>query len=390
MSATDTQSIVRERYSDAAQQREPELCCPVDYNAQFLKVIPQEVIDRDYGCGDPSKHIREGETVLDLGSGGGKICFIASQVVGREGQVIGVDMNDEMLSLARKHQPTVADAIGHDNVEFRKGKIQDLAIDREAIDAFLREHPVTDDTSLQTLEAHLETQRREQPMIPDGSIDVVVSNCVLNLVDNDDKELLFDELFRVIRPGGRAVISDIVADQPVPESMRNDPELWSGCISGAFEQSAFLEAFENAGFEDIEILDFQSSPWRMVADISFRSMTVIAYRPMSEAGTDELADEQDEQPVPPDSGVERIYRGPFKFVSDDAGIVYSRGEVCEGESAVAASRSSIADHFAVIHQGQDLDTASKFPACDVSNSPSSRSTSLPTHDGDCCGGSSCC
>ena len=108
----DTENAVRERYAAAANAQEPALCCPVDYDASYLKVIPQEVIDRDYGCGDPSKYVHAGETVLDLGSGGGKICFIASQVVGKAGRVIGVDMNDAMLKLARESQPIVAKAIG--------------------------------------------------------------------------------------------------------------------------------------------------------------------------------------------------------------------------------------------------------------------------------------
>ncbi|NUN24457.1 MAG: methyltransferase domain-containing protein, partial [Candidatus Jettenia caeni] len=97
-----TEQAVRERYSAAAAQKEAALCCPVTYNPKYLEVIPKEVLDRDYGCGDPSQYLAEGETVLDLGSGGGKICFIASQVVGSSGRVIGVDMNDEMLALARK------------------------------------------------------------------------------------------------------------------------------------------------------------------------------------------------------------------------------------------------------------------------------------------------
>ena len=98
-------SAVRDRYSAAAQAAEPALCCPVDYDAQWLAAIPDEVIERDYGCGDPSKWVQPGDTVLDLGSGGGKICFIASQVVGPTGHVIGVDCTDEMLALARRNQP---------------------------------------------------------------------------------------------------------------------------------------------------------------------------------------------------------------------------------------------------------------------------------------------
>src|SRR5258706_16460303 len=112
------ESAVKERYSAAAQQKVAALCCPIDYDRQYLKVIPPEILERDYGCGDPSKHVRAGETVLDLGSGAGKICFIAAQVVGPTGRVIGVDMNDDMLALARKHQGSVGDAIGFHNVEF--------------------------------------------------------------------------------------------------------------------------------------------------------------------------------------------------------------------------------------------------------------------------------
>src|SRR5438552_14062278 len=100
----NVESAVRQRYSQASQTKADALCCPVEYDRQFLKIIPAEVIERDYGCGDPSRYLKAGETVLDLGSGAGKICFIAAQVVGASGKVIGVDMNDDMLALARKHQ----------------------------------------------------------------------------------------------------------------------------------------------------------------------------------------------------------------------------------------------------------------------------------------------
>src|SRR2546425_7950568 len=122
---------VKERYAAGAKAREAALCCPVDYNADYLKVIPPEVIERDYGCGDPSRYLKPGETVLDLGSGTGKICFIAAQVVGATGKIIGVDMTDEMLEVARRSAPIVAGRLGYANVEFRKGRIQDLALDLE-------------------------------------------------------------------------------------------------------------------------------------------------------------------------------------------------------------------------------------------------------------------
>ena len=137
------ETAVKDRYAAASHEREVALCCPVDYNPEYLKVIPSEVIERDYGCGDPSKYVKKGETVLDLGSGTGKICFIASQVVGPEGKVIGVDMTDDMLDCAQKNAPIVAERIGHANVEFRKGRIQDLALDLRLFEAELAKEPVT-------------------------------------------------------------------------------------------------------------------------------------------------------------------------------------------------------------------------------------------------------
>ncbi len=157
------QDIVKERYGAGAQQREDALCCPVDYDPQYLKVIPQEVIDRDYGCGDPSQYIQEGETVLDLGSGTGKICFIASQVVGPDGKVIGVDMTDEMLGVARRNAPIVAERIGHANVEFRKGQIEDLTTNLAVVDQLLADAPVTTGVELAAFETARDKQKRSSP-----------------------------------------------------------------------------------------------------------------------------------------------------------------------------------------------------------------------------------
>src|SRR6184192_2300337 len=106
------EAVVRQRYAAGAKERADKLCCPVDYQSNYLEVIPREVIERDYGCGDPSRYLRAGETVLDLGSGSGKICFIAAQVVGPTGKIIGVDMTDEMLEVARRNAPIVAERIG--------------------------------------------------------------------------------------------------------------------------------------------------------------------------------------------------------------------------------------------------------------------------------------
>ena len=117
----DVKESVLDRYSEGAKAVQPALCCPVDYDTRLLKMLPNEIIDRDYGCGDPSRYVKEGDVVLDLGSGGGKICYMAAQIVGASGKVIGVDMNQDMLGLARSYQQEMAKKLGFDRVDFRKG-----------------------------------------------------------------------------------------------------------------------------------------------------------------------------------------------------------------------------------------------------------------------------
>src|SRR5213596_2479622 len=140
---TGKETIVRQRYAAGAKERAEKLCCPVNYDSAYLSVIPREVIERDYGCGDPSRYLCEGEVVVDLGSGTGKICFIAAQIVGPKGKVMGVDMTDEMLEVARRNTPIVAERLGYANIEFRKGRIQDLALDLELLDRELKRSPIT-------------------------------------------------------------------------------------------------------------------------------------------------------------------------------------------------------------------------------------------------------
>ena len=278
----DTESAVRKRYAAAAQAKEYSLCCAVDYDAKYLEAIPVEVIERDYGCGDPSQYLRERETVLDLGSGTGKICFIAAQVVGPGGRVIGVDMTDEMLEIARRNAPLVAEKIGYENVEFRKGRIQDLALDFELLEGELRDARLEGLVGFLKAEAIADKLRTQSPMIPDGRVDVVVSNCVLNLVAQPAKRRLFGEVFRVLKPGGRAVISDIVSSADVTAEMQADEELWSGCISGALQEDKFLGVFAKAGFEPVRILSREEQPWQTHEDIEFRSMTVEAIKPVTD------------------------------------------------------------------------------------------------------------
>jgi ubiquinone/menaquinone biosynthesis C-methylase UbiE len=317
-SALDVEGAVCNRYAEAAKAPQADLCCPTSYDPRLLAAIPADVQERDYGCGDPSAYLQPGEAVLDLGAGSGKICFIASQVVGEQGRVIGVDMNDEMLALARRAAPLVAQRVGFANTRFVKGRIQDLGLDLEALDRYLAAHPVRGAADLAALEGEIERLRREQPLIASDSVDVAVSSCVLNLVRPQDKRQLFGEIFRVLRRGGRAVISDIVSDEDVPEHLQRDPALWSGCISGAFREDLFLAAFEDAGFYGITLAERAATPWRTVEGIEFRSVTAVAYKGKQGACWDQ------KHAV--------LYRGPFREVVDDDGHVLRRGvrtAVCE-------------------------------------------------------------
>lgn len=312
------QANVLERYSEGAQAHQTELCCAVEYDSRLLQILPQEIIDKDYGCGDPSPYIREGDVVLDLGSGGGKICYMAAQLVGAQGRVIGLDMNEDMLALAQKYQAEMAERLGGDRVEFKKGLIQDLALDLAAVDAYLAANPVSRSRDLARLEAFKTQQRKENPLIPDGSVDLVISNCVLNLVDDGAKAQMVAEIFRVLRPGGRVAISDVISDEAVPQHLRDDPKLWSGCISGAFQEKEFLDAFLAAGFVAVSYDKWEAEPWQVVEGIEFRSATLTAVKP---EGSECM-----------DVGQAVIYRGPYTQVSDEEGHVFPRGEriaVCE-------------------------------------------------------------
>ncbi len=346
------ETAVKQRYAAAAKAPEAALCCPVDYDRRYLEIIPAEVIEKDYGCGDPSRYVKPGETVLDLGSGTGKICFIAAQVVGPQGRVIGVDMTDEMLAVARRNAPVVAERLGYANVEFRKGRIQDLALDLDLLDRELRGKPVADAASFLAAEDLAAELRGRAPLVATDSVDVVVSNCVLNLVEPHAKRTLFGEIFRVLRKGGRAVISDIVADEPVPESLQRDAELWSGCISGALTEEEFLQAFADAGFYGIQILKRDSAPWRTVAGIEFRSVTVQAFK-----GKDGACFERNQAVV---------YLGPFKEVLDDDGHRLIRGRryaVCDKTFQLYRQEPYRA-HFAPIEPRHEVPPAEAKPfAC---------------------------
>ena len=361
--SSEVEEAVRERYGAAANAQEAALCCPVDYDPQFLEIIPTEVIERDYGCGDPSRYVREGDIVLDLGSGGGKICFIASQIVGAKGAVIGVDTTDDMLKLARENAPVIAKAVGYSNVTFKYGQIQDLGLDWDKLSKWLNRNPVSTTDGLKALDAEKDRLRAEEPMIADNSVDVIVSNCVLNLVSAHEKGQLVREIFRVLKPGGRIAISDIVSDEIVPEHLMADAHLWSGCISGAFHELELLTELEKVGFQGIKIDKWESEPFAVVEGIEFRSVTVTAIKG---------------EGVDCKEGMQAvIYKGPFSEVKDDDGHTLKRGErtaVCTRTYRMYAGEA-YAEHVVLITP-DDVADDSELPIfnCSLDGTRSARET----------------
>ena len=255
---------VREFYSKAAVATQESLCCPVNYDPGDLSHIPSEVMDISYGCGSPVNraNIAPGEFMVDLGSGGGIDCFIAAKIVGPEGKVIGVDMTEPMLANARKHAEQVAQNLGYNNIEFKHGFLEAIPLD-------------------------------------DQSVDVVTSNCVINL--STDKEEVFREIHRVLKPGGRFVIADIISDRPVPQEMRNNHELWGECVSGALTLDEFINYSKQTDFHGFILK--KDYLWKVVEGIRFYSYILTAYKPV---------------PVEESCGpgkVQVIYAGPLQAVT---------------------------------------------------------------------------
>jgi len=221
---TEVKEYVKKRYSEIAQSGEScctASCCDtsitdvalrIGYSEEDLKGIP-EASSMGLGCGNPVAlaGLQEGETVLDLGSGGGIDVFLAAKKVGLKGKVIGVDMTEDMVNKAR----SIALKYEYENVEFRLGEIEDLPL-------------------------------------KDGSVDVVISNCVINL--SPDKEKVFREVHRVLKPTGRLLISDIVTEGELPEEVKKSFDAWAGCIAGALEKNQYLNTIKRAGFKKVEVV----------------------------------------------------------------------------------------------------------------------------------------
>ncbi len=239
MKDEDIKKVVREGYAKIARQ-ESSCCGPVStcgsadlqetvskkigYTDEELKAVPQGA-NLGLGCGNPVAlaSLREGETVLDLGSGAGFDCFLAANNVGKSGKVIGIDMTPEMLEKAREN----ADKSSYANVEFRLGEIENLPV-------------------------------------ADNSVDVVISNCVINL--SPDKRRVFMEAFRVLKPGGRLMVSDIVLLKELPDFIKNSIEAYIGCLSGALMRDEYIGAVKAAGFQEVRIVDETSFPIECIAN----------------------------------------------------------------------------------------------------------------------------
>lgn len=232
--------VVREGYARIATQGDSccvpfDSCCgspdlaediskKIGYTEKELKSVP-EGSNLGLGCGNPIAlaSLKEGETVLDLGAGAGFDCFLAANKVGQKGKVIGVDMTPEMVEKARENM----EKGGYENVEFRLGEIENLPV-------------------------------------ADNSVDAIISNCVINLAP--DKRKVFMEAFRVIKPGGRLMVSDIVLLKDLPEEIKNSIEAYVGCVSGAILKDEYIKAIKEAGFQDVEVIHETSFPIKSITN----------------------------------------------------------------------------------------------------------------------------
>ncbi len=294
---------VREYYAAAAEQPKADLCCPTKYDAGAVAHIPQDVLDRFYGCGSPmlSANITPGETVVDLGSGAGIDVFIAAKLVGPRGRAIGVDMTDAMLAVANENRPKVAAALGYDVAEFRRGYLEEIPVESK-------------------------------------SVNLITSNCVVNL--SPDKPRVFEEMWRILQDHGRIVVSDIVSETDVPPHLKVNAELWGECLVGALTEAQFLAALERAGFYGLTILS--KTYWKDVEGYPFFSVTVQGSKYEKTAGCIY-------------KGHRAVYLGPGKAFIDEEGHLFPRNEpyeVCT-DTVAKLSRPPYQAMFAVLEPGAE-------------------------------------
>jgi SAM-dependent methyltransferase len=303
---------VQSFYSAVANVPAQEIANPVHYDEQEIVHIPEESRIRSYGCGSPvlDCELKPGETLVDLGCGAGVECFIAAKKVGPEGRVIGIDMADAMLALAEKSKQRVTAHLAYDTIEFKK--------------AYLEQLPLMSNT-----------------------VDVVISNCVINL--SPDKRTTFAEISRILKPGGRMVISDIVYDEDIPLAIKYNEKLRGECIGGAFKESELFALLGDLNFEAATVK--KRVFYREVKGHRFYSITYTAMKPQGAARK------------------ELIYRGPFAALITDEGTVLRRGV----KTGVALSAGFHLDEsvFAVTRKGE-VENVAQEVTCECS----ARSTHL--------------
>ncbi len=325
---------IRNTYSKAAAQTDTSLCCAVDYEEFFdeeeLAHLPPEVLERNYGCGIPGelRTLEEGLTVLDLGPGLGRDCFIASSKVGPSGCVYGLDMNTAMLERARAYQDQVAGQLGYDNVRFLEGQFD------------------------------------EKIPIPAETVDVVFSNCVNNLAV--DKATAYREMYRVLKPGRKLSFSDVVSYAPIPHLLRKNQQAWADCVAGVLSFQELQQLLAGTGFHGVrlvtdylwregsEIIERYFSGQHLSAvhrrsleQVKLYSVTVDAFKPVVDPGGECYF-----------LGQHALFHGPGAafHLDDDPDHVFTAGEmkeVCEKTATILKSEP-FAGHFTVFEPAGDI------------------------------------
>ncbi|MBW6520629.1 MAG: methyltransferase domain-containing protein [Desulfoarculaceae bacterium] len=301
LSSDQGHNQVREFYGQAALAANNDIVNPLAPAQGQADFIPEVSRKRSYGCGSPVTDAapQAGETLVDLGSGSGVECFMAAAAVGAQGRVFGIDMTTEMLRLATTSKEEVVARLGYDNVVFRHGFLEQIPLDNSCAD-------------------------------------IVISNCVINL--SPDKRRTYQEIFRVLKPGGRMVISDIITDTPVPATIKNNVLYRGECLGGAMQQEELVAMLEATGFAAVRLL--KRFPYRQVEGMDFFSLTYQAQRP-----------EQEERTDAKDTGRSCVYRGPYGAVFTESGILLVKGrrtKVPDGDMALLDDSVFILDEAGAV------------------------------------------
>ena len=332
---------IRNTYSKAAQATDPSLCCSVDYREFFsqsdLAHLPEEVLERNYGCGVPAelRSLAEGLTVLDLGPGLGRDCFIAAKKVGPSGLVCGLEMNSEMLKKARAFQVAVADQLGYNNIQFLNGQF-DVKIP-----------------------------------LPAETVDVIFSNCVNNLAI--DKSTAYREMYRVLKPGKKLSFSDVVSYAPIPEILRKSEQAWADCVAGVLSFQELNALLKETGFHGIQLVtDYL---WQNGSQISERyfsqkSLSEVHRRSLGQVRLYSVMVEAIKPVVNPGGdcyfiGQQAMFHGPGTafHLDDDPDHVFRAGEtkeVCEKTASILKSEP-FARYFTVFEPAGEVEARRCVP-----------------------------